>query len=215
MREYSDAQLATIMAISKLAEARDDDTGKHLERTRTFCRLLAWQLQTRSACAAVVDDAFVDNLFHASPLHDIGKVAIKDRILLKPGMLTPYEFKIIKTHTLIGAATLQEVHDRYPLNDFITMGIQVARSHHEKWDGSGYPDGLVADEIPFSAQIMALADVYDALRSKRRYKEAFTHEQSRGILIDGRGQHFSPAVVDAFIVQEQEFDRVYSEMVDL
>ena len=162
----------------------------------------------------MVDDAFVDNIFHGSPLHDIGKVAIQDKILLKPGKLTPDEFAIIKTHTLHGAATLQSVHDRYPQNSFITMGIQVARAHHEEWDGSGYPDGLMGEAIPLSAQIMALADVYDALRSTRCYKEAFSHARSREIITEGRGKDFAPAIVDAFIMLEQKFDSIHSEMVD-
>ncbi len=162
----------------------------------------------------MVDDAFVDNIFHASPLHDIGKVAIQDKILLKPGKLTPDEFAIIKTHTLHGAATLQSVHDRYPQNSFITMGIHIARAHHEEWDGSGYPDGLIGEAIPLSAQIMALADVYDALRSTRCYKEAFSHARSREIITAGRGKDFAPAIVDAFIMLEQKFDSIHSEMVD-
>jgi putative two-component system response regulator len=211
--EISDAQLATIMAMSKLAEARDEDTGKHLERTREFCQILAQQLRIQPSYAALIDDAFIDNIFHASPLHDIGKVAIPDHILLKPGRLTPDEFTIIKTHTLHGAATLQSVHNQYMQNSFIAMGVHIARAHHEKWDGSGYPDGLIGNAIPLSAQIMALADVYDALRTKRCYKEAFTQIDSCDIITQGRGKHFSPAIIDAFVVLEPEFDRIYSEMV--
>jgi putative two-component system response regulator len=196
--------------MSKLAESRDDDTGKHLERTRQFCKIIAQQLQKQPAYASLINNTFIDNIYHASPLHDIGKVAIPDSILLKPGELTPDEFKIIKKHALLGATTLQSVHDRYPQNIFITMGVEIARSHHEKWDGSGYPDGLIGDAIPLSAQIMALADVYDALRSKRCYREAFTHAQSCEIIIKGSGTHFAPAIVDAYIVLEQEFDAIHS-----
>jgi len=214
VREISDAQLATILAMSKLAEKRDDDTGKHLERTRAFCQLLAKQLQTQPAYATVIDDAFIDNIFHASPLHDIGKVAIPDKILLKPGKLTPDEFAIIQTHTTHGAATLQSVHDRYPHNIFISMGIQVARAHHEKWDGGGYPDGLCEEAIPLSAQIMAVADVYDALRIQRCYKEAFPRAQSREIMTVERGKHFAPALVDAFLILETQFDALHTQMVD-
>jgi len=211
VREISDAQFATIMALSKLAEVRDDDTGTHLERTRIFCQLLAQQVRNRPAYAAVIDEAFIDNIFHASPLHDIGKVAIRDAILLKPGKLTPEEFAIIKTHTLLGAATLQSVHDRYPQNAFITMGIQVARAHHEKWDGSGYPDGLVAEAIPLCAQIMAVADVYDALRSARCYKQAFSHLQGCEIIVAGSGKHFAPWIVDDFVTLEEQFERIHAE----
>lgn len=214
VREISDAQLATILAISKLAEARDDDTGKHLERTRAFCQLLAQRLQVQPEYADVIDDAFIDHIFHVSPLHDIGKVAIKDEILLKPAKLTSDEFEIMKTHTLHGAATLQSVHDQYPENRFIKMGIQIARSHHEKWNGSGYPDSLSGDSIPISAQIMAVADVYDALRARRCYKEPFTHARSCQIITEGRGKHFAPAIVDAFFALEPEFDNIHSRMVD-
>ena len=214
VQEISDAQLATILVLSKLAEARDVETGKHLERTREFCRSIAQQLHTQPEYAEVIDNAFIDNIFHASPLHDIGKVAIRDEILLKPGKLTIDEFEIIKMHTLHGATTLQSVHDQYPNNSFIKMGIQVARSHHEKWDGSGYPDSLSGNSIPLSAQIMALADVYDALRSKRCYKEPFTQEQSCEIITTGRGNHFAPVIADAFIALESEFNDIYSKMID-
>lgn len=211
--EESSVQLATILAMSKLVEARDDETGKHLEGTRRFCQLLTQQLQKQTKHTSVVNDAFIDDIFYASALHDIGKASISDEILLKPGKLTPDEFEIIKTHTIHGAATLQSVHNQYPQNSFIRMGIQIARSHHEKWDGSGYPDGLAGEEIPLSAQIMAMADVYDALRSKRCYKEPYTHPQSRNIIIEGCGKHFAPDIVDAFTVLESEFDSIYSEML--
>lgn len=214
VHEISDAQLATILAMSKLAEARDIDTGKHLERTREFCRLLAQYLQTQSPYNAMIDNAFIDNIFHVSPLHDIGKVAIEDTILRKQGKLTLGEFSIIKTHTLHGAATLQSVHNQYPQNAFLKMGIQVARAHHEHWDGSGYPDGLIGVTIPLSAQIMAVADVYDALRTKRCYKKAFSHVRSREIINEGYGKQFAPSFVDAFMMVEHEFDNIHAQIVD-
>jgi putative two-component system response regulator len=152
-----------------------------------------------------ISPAFIDNIYHAAPLHDIGKVGIPDKILLKPGKLTHEEFDIMKTHTTIGAATLEQVQARYPGNAFVNMGIALTRSHHEKWDGTGYPDGLAGKEIPLSGRIMALADVYDALRSNRPYKEAFSHEKSVGIILSGKGSHFDPAVVDAFEACAAEF----------
>jgi len=205
VREISDSQLATIFAVSKLAESRDDETGWHIERTRNFCRKLAEQLYDNSSYAARLSPAFIENIYHASPLHDIGKVGITDNILLKPGKLTAEEFEIMKSHTVIGAGTLQTVHSKYPNNAFLGVGIDIARSHHEKWDGSGYPDGLVGEQIPLSARIMAIADVYDALRSKRPYKEPFSHEKSYGIIIEGAGRHFDPVVVEAFMALETEF----------
>jgi len=205
VREISDSQLATIFAVSKLAESRDDETGYHIERTRNFCRNLAEKLYEGSCYAASLSADFIENIYHASPLHDIGKVGITDNILLKPGRLTPEEFEIMKTHTVIGASTLQNVLSKYPNNAFLAVGIDIARSHHEKWDGSGYPDGLAGERIPLSARIMAIADVYDALRSKRPYKEPFSHEKSYGIIVEGAGRHFDPVVVEAFIALESQF----------
>jgi putative two-component system response regulator len=206
--ELSQAQLATILAMSKLAASRDDDTGRHIERVQGYCRLLALRLRTCEGLAATLDDEFIHNLYHASPLHDIGKVAIPDDILKKPGRLTPEESAIMQTHTVLGAATLEAVYLNYPSNGFIRMGMDIARSHHEKWDGSGYPDGLAGDAIPLAAQIMGLVDVYDALRSPRCYKPAFTHEQSRDIILAAEGTQFAPKLVQAFVDIQGQFAAV-------
>jgi putative two-component system response regulator len=202
VKEISDSQLATIHALSKLAESRDDDTGEHIERTQSTCRMLAEALARDPRYEARIDQLFVENLFHASPLHDVGKVGIVDSILLKPGALTREEFEIMKTHASIGANTLMVVHNKYPKNTFLKMGIAIARSHHERWDGSGYPDGLAGERIPLSARIMAVADVYDALRSRRPYKPAFAHDRCVKIISEGSGRHFDPGVVDAFLEVE-------------
>jgi len=212
VREISDSQLATIVALAKLAESRDDETGQHIERTATFCRVLAKRLRDNPSYAGSIDDTWIETIYHAAPLHDIGKVGIPDNILLKPGKLTSEEFEIMKTHTLIGAKTLQTARNNYPRNTFLNMGVAIARSHHEKWNGSGYPDGLSGENIPLSARIMAVADVYDALRSKRPYKDAFTHEESCSIIRGGSGQHFDPAIVDAFIAVETEFAEIRVRM---
>ena len=197
-RELSDSHLAMIYALSQLAEHRDDDTGKHIERTRLYCKIFAKKLRSNPKYTAIITDQFIENIYHAAPLHDIGKVGIPDCILLKPGKLTPDEFETMKTHASIGASTLQEVLVEYPQNDFLKMGIELALYHHEKWDGSGYPKGLTGDEIPLSAQIMALADVYDALRSSRPYKEAFSYEKSGDIIMESAGKHFSFDLVSVF-----------------
>jgi putative two-component system response regulator len=210
----SDAQLATILAMSKIAEARDDDTGKHIERTQSYCRALAVKLRDQDGLQAVINDDFIDNLFHASPLHDIGKVAIPDAILCKPGKLTDEEFEIMKTHAAMGAETLRSVSAKYPNNAFINMGIEIAQSHHEKWSGAGYPDGLAGGDIPLSARIMAIADVYDALRSVRCYKEAFSHEKSRDIIVSDSGMHFDPTGVEAFLAIEDEFSKINERLQD-
>lgn len=212
--EVSKAQLATIMAMCKIAEARDDDTGKHIERTQLYCQVLAEQIGEREAYAKDADEEFIRNVHQASPLHDIGKVAIPDAILNKPARLTPEEFDVMKSHAAIGARNLEAVFERYPNNGFIRIGIEIARHHHEKWNGGGYPDGLSGEAIPLSARIMAVGDVYDALRSKRCYKDAFPHEKARGILVEERGKHFDPALIDVFLSVEERFAAINDEMGD-
>ena len=209
VREISESQLATITALSKLAESRDDETGYHIERTRTFCKILCERLRQAPRYGDSIDEAYVSDIYNASVLHDVGKVGIPDRILLKPERLTPPEFEMIKGHTAIGARTLQAAHRRYPRNSFINMGIAIARSHHERWSGNGYPDGLKGEDIPLSARIMAVADVYDALRSKRPYKPALPHGDTAATLREGAGKDFDPAVIEAFNATEQEFTETY------
>ena len=210
VKEISESQMATIFALAKLAEARDEDTGDHLKRIQIYCRLIAEKLSLRSDYKDRINAEFIDNLQKASPLHDIGKVGIRDVILLKPGKLTTEEFQEMKQHTVIGANTLEEVYQNYPGNYFVKIGIEIARSHHEKWDGSGYPDGLCGDEIPLSAQIMALVDVYDALRSKRVYKEAYSNSETKTIIIKESNRHFNPLIVETFLIFEKEFDKAYT-----
>ncbi len=208
VRALTKAQLGTIFALSKLAESRDTDTGDHLDRMREYSRLLAIELARHPAYAGVIDDGFVDCLYAASPLHDIGKVAIPDAVLRKPGKLEPEEFELMKTHSRLGADCLRAVHGQHPGNDFIGMGIQIAESHHEKWDGSGYPNGLRGEEIPLAARLCALADVYDALTSKRCYKPAFPHEKAVEIIRAESGRAFAPDVVEAFLVIAHTFPAV-------
>lgn len=214
VNEINSSQLSTILALSKLAEQRDDSTGKHLERVQQLCRILAGRLSCLARYRTHISDCYMDNIFHASPMHDIGKVAVSDSILLKPGPLAPEEFEIMKRHTIIGAETLSEVYELYPGNAFINMGRVIARHHHERWDGKGYPDGLSGSSIPLSARIMALVDVYDALRSKRCYKPPFSHEKAMEIIKEGKGTQFDPELVDAFIEVSEEFRAVRDEMDD-
>ncbi len=212
VKEISDSQIATIFAIAHLAETRDNETGAHLERTRDYCRMLAAWLGGHPRDRDTITEDYVRRIYETSPLHDIGKVGVPDAVLLKPGKLTAAEFEEVKKHTTIGAETLKQVEIRYPGNKFIAMGEEIARSHHEKWDGSGYPDGLAGESIPLSARIMALVDVYDALRSRRPYKEAFTHEKSRHIIVGDKGKHFDPLVVEAFLALENKFTSTHHEM---
>jgi len=208
VQQITSAQLGAIFAMSKLAESRDPETGEHLERMREYCKVLSIHLGKAPKYQSIIDDAYIENIYAASPLHDIGKVGIADSVLLKPGQLTSEEWMIMKTHPIIGAATLREVDRQHPGNSLIRMGIDIAESHHERWDGTGYPYGLQGTEIPLVARILALGDVYDALTSKRCYKEAFDHHKSRAILQENSGSHFDPEVVDAFLATENEFQRI-------
>ena len=211
VQEVFSSQMATIYALVKLAESRDDDTGEHIERMTRYCGLIARKLQENSPYAAQVDDDFVRNITMASPLHDIGKVGVPDSILLKPGRLTAEEFAIMKTHVTVGYETLASVVTNYPGNAYLKMGMDIARYHHEKWDGSGYQEGLSGEDIPLSARILTLCDVYDALRSRRVYKEAFPHEQSMEIMLAGRGTHFDPVLTDVLEANQAEMRKIFEE----
>jgi len=194
-----------IFALAKLAESRDSDTGAHLDRVRCYSRTLAQTMSAWPKFTGRIDDRFVHLIYLTSPLHDVGKVGIPDSVLLKPGRLSAREFDIMKTHTTIGAETLAAALEEYPGAKFLEMACQIAATHHERYDGSGYPNGLRGDEIPLCGRIVALADVYDALTSKRVYKDAFSHHVARSIILDDSGTHFDPDVVDAFLQCEEQF----------
>jgi putative two-component system response regulator len=206
------SQLATIFALAKLAEARDDDTGQHIERVQTFSKVLAAQMREMRLHVVQLTTAFIENLYQTASLHDIGKVGTPDAILLKPGKLNLDEFAEMKKHCALGSTTLAAVLKRYPDNQFLSIGVDVARSHHEKWDGSGYPDGLVGAAIPLSARIVALADFYDALTSKRCYRPAFSHEDVYQMVQEGNATHFDPDVITAFGTIDGQFKRIRQEM---
>jgi putative two-component system response regulator len=214
VKDVTASQLSTIFALAKLAEIRDDDTGKHIVRVQTFSKLLAERMRESGLFVEQLTDAYIDNLFQTAALHDIGKVGIPDAILLKPGKLTPDEFSVMKTHCAIGADTLAEVLEKHPGNQFIHMGVEVARSHHEKWDGSGYPDGSRGQITPLVARIVAVADFYDALTSVRCYHTAVSHEVTFDMIQEGNGRHFDPDVVTAFVDIQEHFRRVKYEMMD-
>lgn len=208
VRQITSAQIATIFAMSKLAESRDPETGAHLERMREYCRLIAETLSQNKRYEMIVDRQFIDNIYAASPLHDIGKVGVPDNVLLKPAKLDDPEWEVMKCHPIIGAETLRAVDRQHPGNNFIKTGIAIAEFHHERWDGTGYPYGLRGDRIPLEARILALGDVYDALTSRRCYKEPFSHSNSREIILEGAGKHFDPEIVNAFVEVESEFIRI-------
>jgi putative two-component system response regulator len=202
----------TLLSLAKLAESKDTDTGNHLERIRAYARLLAEQVMKYDLPQFNLSPSFPEFMYQTSPLHDIGKVGIPDSVLLKPGHLNETEWAIMKRHTEIGAKTLDDVLKKYPNAEFLRIARDIAWSHHERWDGTGYPRGLKGEEIPLSARIVALADVYDALTMKRVYKAALSHEVARGILSDGDGKHFDPLVYRAFLDTEEQFKAIREEL---
>ena len=197
-----------IFTLAKLAESRDPDTGHHLERVQRYSKLLAQSLRRHSRYSSQIDFAFIRNIFLTSPLHDIGKVGIPDSILLKPDRLTAEEFDVMRRHTTIGAETLLDAVRRYPKVHYLKMAYDIAYAHHERWDGTGYPRGISGEEIPLAARIVAIADVYDALTTKRVYKEAYSHEHARKIIVESSSSHFDPEIVEAFIECEAAFEDV-------
>jgi putative two-component system response regulator len=194
-----------LFSLAKLAESRDPETGQHLERVQHFSRILAQKLASMAEFQGQIDAEFIRLVYLTSPLHDIGKVGIPDCVLRKPGRLSDKEFAIMKTHTTLGAETLDAALKRFPDARFLKVARNIAAYHHERWDGSGYPHGLVGEAIPLCARIVAVADVYDALTSKRCYKDAYSHHMARSIIAGDAGTHFDPAIVEAFLEIEDDF----------
>ncbi|MEI2781627.1 MAG: two-component system response regulator [Candidatus Competibacter sp.] len=202
-------QEVSIHSLARLAETRDPETGNHLRRTQEYVRTLARQLQPHPRFAAFLSDRNIDLVARSAPLHDIGKVGIPDHILLKPGKLTPEEWEIMKTHAQLGSEAIEQAErDAERPVEFLALAKEITRWHHEKWDGSGYPDGLAGDAIPVSARLMALADVFDALICRRVYKPSMPFAQARDIIVAERGRHFDPDMVDAFLAVFDEFETI-------
>ncbi len=202
-----------LVTLAKLAESRDSETGLHLERMQEYSRILA-EAMHHGPYGREVDEEFVEWVIKSSPLHDIGKVGIPDAILRKPGPLTPDEQTIMRTHTTIGGDTLRSVLDQFNGPTFLTMAMEIAYSHHERWDGKGYPFGLSGSDIPLPARIVSIADAYDAITSRRPYKEPIGHEEAvRRIWID-RSLHFDPVLVDAFMECNNLFSEVQRRMIE-
>jgi len=204
-----------IFSMAKLAESRDPETGNHLERIRYYSKTLAQAMADSNVLGSEIDNLFIENIFLTSPLHDIGKIGIPDYVLLKPGRYDDRDFEIMKTHSRVGYETISEALKRYPKADYLRMSAEIALSHHEKFDGSGYPDGLKGEEIPLSARIVALSDVYDALVTKRVYKNPYPHDMVKNMIVEERGKHFDPVVVDAFLSCEERFIEIFNEFADL
>jgi putative two-component system response regulator len=214
-REVQMIQDVTIVAMASLAETRDNETGNHIRRTQNYVRVLAKQMQTHPRFRDVLTDDTIELLYKSAPLHDIGKVGIPDRILLKPGKLTPEEFEIMKTHTTLGRDAILAAEARLDVsNSFLSLAREIAYSHQEKWDGSGYPEGLSGDDIPVSARLMAVADVYDALISRRVYKAPLSHDDAVAVIVEGSGAHFDPDLVAGFVELELEFRAIAQQFSD-
>lgn len=213
-REVALTQEVTIYSLASLAETRDPETGKHILRTQLYVKALAEQLKNRPAFKERLDDETINLLYISAPLHDIGKVGVKDEILLKPGKLTDDEFAEMKKHTVYGRDALRVAERLLGDNSFMRYARKIAYTHHEKWDGSGYPEGISGDAIPVSGRLMAIADVYDALVSKRVYKPPFSHQKAASIIREGRGSHFDPDMVDAFLLIQEEFKQIATNYSD-
>ncbi|WP_300454520.1 HD domain-containing phosphohydrolase [Accumulibacter sp.] len=213
--EIDQIQDISIRALARLAEIRDPETGNHLRRTQGYVRTLAIALRSHPRFAGFLTPHNIEIFVKSAPLHDIGKIGIKDEILLKPGRLTADEWTIMKTHSRLGYEALRQAESEAEKSiEFLSMAKDIAHYHHEKWDGSGYPEGLAGDAIPIAARLMALADVFDALVNPRIYKGAFTLEKALRIIHDGRGSHFDPDVVDAFFACQEEFVRIAARHAD-
>lgn len=213
-KELSLTQETTIEAMAFISEYRDPETGGHIKRTKNYVKTLAEKMRRLPKYAEQLSDEVISQLYNSAPLHDIGKVGIRDEILLKEGKLSREEYDEMKTHAIIGFSALELASLRLGNNSFLKYAMELARNHHEKWDGTGYPDGLSGEQIPLSARIMAVADVYDALISRRAYKPAFSHERAVALIREARGTHLDPDIVDVFLQYNEEFRSIADEYVD-
>lgn len=193
-----------ITSCCELIESRDNETGEHVGRTKEYVRLIAKQLQRSSKYASKLDNQYIERLVHSAPLHDIGKIGIRDRVLLKPGRLTESEYEEMKKHTLIGEALINTIIEKTAPRDSLDIAKEIAISHHERFDGKGYPWKLAGEEIPLSARIVSVADAYDALVSDRIYRKAMSHEEARQLILGGKGNQFDPEIIEAFMAIEDE-----------
>ncbi len=214
-QQLSAVQDVTILAMASLAETRDNETGNHIRRTQNYIRVISVKLKDHPRFSEFLTDENIELLYKSAPLHDIGKVGIPDRVLLKAGKLTDEEFEIMKTHTTMGRDAIAAAEEKLDVShSFLRFAREIAYSHQEKWDGTGYPEGLSGDDIPLPARLMAVADVYDALISRRVYKPPFSHEQAVAMITDGRGTHFDPDVVDGFLAVSEQCRDIARRFVD-
>ncbi|WKY45755.1 response regulator [Eubacteriaceae bacterium ES2] len=213
-KELCMTQDITIEALAALAEYRDPDTGGHINRTKNYVRILGRALHNTQKYHGLLTEKLIEELYKSAPLHDIGKIGIRDEILLKPGKLTEEEFTIMKNHTLIGFNAIQVASNRLGGNSFLKSAMEFSKYHHERWDGMGYPDKLSGEDIPLPGRIMAVADVYDALISKRCYKQPFAHREAVGLINEGKGSQFDPDIVDVFMKEQEAFRQIALKYAD-
>jgi response regulator RpfG family c-di-GMP phosphodiesterase len=210
-KQLTATQDMAVFALAHVADSRDPETGEHLQRMRRYTQMIADELADNGPYSSVVDKRFLEDLYRSSPLHDIGKVAVPDSILQKPGSLTPEEFEEMKKHVVVGGQTLEMARDQIGPGTFMDMAADIARYHHERFDGTGYCAGLRGQEIPLSARIVALADVYDALTSRRVYKPPYSPEEARELIADEAASHFDPIIVDAFLARFDDFQGAWTQ----
>lgn len=213
-RELARTQAATIECLASLTETRDPVTGGHIKRTQTYVRLLAEHLKYHPRFRSSLDDETIESIYHSAPLHDIGKIGIPDRILLKPGKLSNEEAAVMMKHTIHGRDAIRSAENKLGENSFLRLAKEIAYTHHEKWDGSGYPEGLAGERIPVSGRLMAIADVYDALVTRRIYKGPYSHQAAVEIISRDRGTYFDPDMVEAFLEIEESFRKVAFDYAD-
>jgi putative two-component system response regulator len=213
-RELELTQEVTIDSLASLAEYRDPETGGHIMRTKQYIKILAQHIQHKPGYKEFLNDQTIKHLYLSAPLHDIGKVGVKDSILLKPGKLTVSEFEAMKLHTKYGRDAIMVAEKKLGSASFLRYAREIAYTHHEKWDGSGYPENLSGEDIPVIGRLMALADVYDALISKRVYKPPFPHKKAISIISEGKGKHFDPEMVDAFLELQDAFRQIAIRFAD-
>jgi response regulator RpfG family c-di-GMP phosphodiesterase len=218
LREKTKLQLTTqeamIETIANITETRDPETGGHIRRTRSYVKALAEHIRNKPAYVDIVNDAYIENLLQAAPLHDVGKVGVPDHILLKPGQLNAEEFAEMKKHTQYGKRVIDAAQAKLGDTSFLRLAEEMVSSHHERWDGKGYPNGLKGEEIPLSGRIMAIADVYDALISHRLYKESVSHGKAVDIMLFERGFQFDPQLIDAFVEIHTTFQSIAEQFAD-
>lgn len=213
-KEISRTQDVAIFCMATVAETRDNETGKHIRRTQHYVKLLANHLSKNSKYKDQLTPSYIELLYKSAPLHDIGKVGVPDAILLKPGALNDDEWKEMKNHSVYGLQAIEKAEIEYGSSSFLRIAKEIVYGHHEKWDGSGYPQGLSGQDIPLSARLMAIADCYDALINRRVYKQAFSFESAFNIMLEGRGTHFEPELVDAFVEIQSSFIEIAQKFAD-